>query len=67
MYAIRSYYVNIPGLPVSSLFWGALAMISSYSAYAAEVYRSGMDSVHDGQRAAAKALGLTQMQTLRYA
>ncbi len=59
--------LNIPGLPVSSLFWGALAMISSYSAYAAEVYRSGMDSVHDGQRAAAKALGLTQMQTLRYA
>ncbi|MDC7227553.1 MAG: ABC transporter permease subunit [Spirochaetales bacterium] len=59
--------LNIPGLPKSSLFWGALAMISSYSAYAAEVYRSGMDSVHDGQRAAAKALGLNQGQTLRYA
>ena len=59
--------LNIPGLPNSSLFWGALAMISSYSAYAAEVYRSGMDSVHDGQRAAAKALGLNQGQTLRYA
>ncbi len=59
--------LNIPGLPRSSLFWGALAMISSYSAYAAEVYRSGMDSVHDGQRAAAKALGLNQGQTLRYA
>lgn len=59
--------LNIPGLPKSNLFWGALAMISSYSAYAAEVYRSGMDSVHDGQRAAAKALGLNQLQTLRYA
>lgn len=59
--------LNLPGLPRSSLFWGALAMISSYSAYAAEVYRSGMDSVHDGQRAAAKALGLNQGQTLRYA
>lgn len=59
--------LQIPGLPKSSLFWGALAMISSYSAYAAEVYRSGMDSVHDGQRAAAKALGLNQGQTLRYA
>lgn len=59
--------LNIPGLPKSSIFWGALAMISSYSAYAAEVYRSGMDSVHDGQRAAAKALGLNQWQTLRYA
>jgi polar amino acid transport system permease protein len=59
--------LQIPGLPKNSLFWGALAMISSYSAYAAEVYRSGMDSVHDGQRAAAKALGLNQGQTLKYA
>lgn len=59
--------LQIPGLPQSSIFWGTIAMISSYSAYAAEVYRSGMDSVHDGQRAAAKALGLNQWQTLQYA
>lgn len=59
--------LRIPGLPNSSLFWGATAMVMSYSAYAAEVYRSGMDAVHDGQRAAAKALGLSQWQTLRFA
>lgn len=59
--------LQIPGLPRSSLFWGGTAMVMSYSAYAAEVYRSGMDAVHDGQRAAAKALGLTQWQTLRHA
>ncbi|PIE29226.1 ABC transporter permease [candidate division KSB3 bacterium] len=59
--------LQLPGLPVSSLFWGASAMIASYSAYAAEVYRSGMDAVHDGQRAAAKALGLSQLQALRFA
>ncbi|MBN2048813.1 MAG: ABC transporter permease subunit [Spirochaetales bacterium] len=59
--------LRIPGLPQKSLFWGAMAMISSYSAYAAEVYRSGMEAVHDGQRAAAKALGLSQGQTLRFA
>ncbi|MFO8042626.1 MAG: amino acid ABC transporter permease [Alkalispirochaeta sp.] len=58
--------LQIPGLPRSSLFWGATAMVLSYSAYAAEVYRSGMEAVHDGQRAAAKALGLSQWQTLRY-
>lgn len=58
--------LQIPGLPRSSLFWGATAMVMSYSAYAAEVYRSGMEAVHDGQRAAAKALGLSQWQTLRY-
>ncbi len=59
--------LQIPGLPRSSLFWGGLSMVLTYSAYAAEVYRSGMEAVHDGQRAAAKALGLTQWQTLRYA
>lgn len=59
--------LNLPGLPKTSLFWGATAMVLSYSAYAAEVYRSGMEAVHDGQRAAAKALGLSQWQTLRHA
>lgn len=59
--------LGIRGLPNSSLFWGATAMVLSYSAYAAEVYRSGMDAVHDGQWAAAKALGLSQWQTLWHA
>jgi len=59
--------LQLKGLPSSSIFWGSIAMISSYSAYAAEVYRSGMDAVHDGQKAAAKALGLSQGQTLRFA
>lgn len=59
--------LHIPGLPRTSLFWGATAMVLSYSAYASEVYRSGMEAVHDGQRAAAKALGLSQWQTLRHA
>jgi polar amino acid transport system permease protein len=59
--------LQLPGLPHSSLFWGTTAMIAGYSAYAAEVYRSGMEAVHDGQRAAAKALGLSQIQALRFA
>ena len=59
--------LQLPGLSRSNLFWGSAALILSYSAYTAEVYRSGMDAVHDGQRAAAKALGLSQWQSLRYA
>lgn len=59
--------LQLPGLPQSSLFWGGTALVLTYSAYAAEVYRSGMEAVHDGQRAAAKALGLSQWQTLRFA
>lgn len=59
--------LQLQGLPRGALFWGTVAMIAGYSAYTAEVYRSGMEAVHDGQRAAARALGLTQWQTLRYA
>lgn len=59
--------LNLPGLPTSGLFWGGVALILSYSAYASEVYRSGIEAVHDGQSMAAKALGLDQWQTLRYA
>ena len=59
--------LQLPGLPRSALFWGTVALVAGYSAYTAEVYRAGMESVHDGQRAAAKALGLNQWQTMRYA
>jgi polar amino acid transport system permease protein len=59
--------LQLPGLPRGALFWGTVAMILGYSAYTAEVYRSGMEAVHDGQRAAARALGLSQWQTMRYA
>ena len=44
-----------------------MALVVSYSAYTAEVYRAGMEAVHDSQQAAARALGLTYWQTLRYA
>jgi polar amino acid transport system permease protein len=59
--------LQLPGLPNSATFWGTVAMIAGYSAYTAEVYRAGMEAVHDSQRAASRALGLTQWQTLRYA
>lgn len=59
--------LQIPGLTSSRLFWGSVALILGYTAYTSEVYRSGIEAVPDGQRAAAKALGLTQWQTLRYA
>jgi polar amino acid transport system permease protein len=59
--------LNLPGLPNSGLFWGAVAMVLSYAAYVAEIYRSGIDAVHEGQRAAAKSLGLSEWQTLLYA
>jgi polar amino acid transport system permease protein len=55
------------GLTGNPEFWAVIALVLSYSAYTAEVYRSGIDSVHESQRSAARALGLTQWQALRYA
>ena len=59
--------LQLPGLPNSGLFWGTVAMVLCYSAYVAEIYRSGIDSVRGGQRAAARSLGLTEGQTMVYA
>jgi polar amino acid transport system permease protein len=58
--------LRLTWLPVSGLFWGAMALILTYSAYVAEVFRAGIESVHPSQRAAARSLGLSQVQTMRY-
>lgn len=59
--------LDIPGVPRSPLFWGVTTLVLSYSAYTAEVYRSGIESVPESQRSSARSLGLTQWQSLRYA
>jgi polar amino acid transport system permease protein len=57
--------LRLPGVPSSGLFWAAVALVISYSAYVAEVYRAGIESVHPSQAAAARSLGLTRSQTMR--
>ena len=59
--------LQIGGLPSSAAFWGIAALSLSYAAYTAEIYRSGIDAVPESQRSSARALGLTQWQSLRYA
>ncbi|WP_392543419.1 amino acid ABC transporter permease [Oryzobacter telluris] len=58
--------LRLSGLPSSALFWGCSALVLSYSAYVAEVFRAGIESIHPSQRAAARSLGLTYGQTLRH-
>jgi polar amino acid transport system permease protein len=58
--------LQLPGVPNSPTFWGLTALVMSYSAYTAEVYRSGLESVHESQRMSARSLGLTQWQALRH-
>jgi polar amino acid transport system permease protein len=51
----------------SQLFWLAvLALALTYGAYVSEVYRAGLESIHWSQTAAARSLGLSHVQTLRY-
>ena len=61
---------GVPGLGLnrpwnSPLLWGSIALILAYSAYVSEVFRAGIESVHESQRAAARSLGMTSGQTMR--
>ena len=60
---------GVPALGLSRewanpLIWGTVTLVLSYSAYTAEIIRSGIDSVHESQRAAARSLGMTGRQTM---
>src|SRR6059058_4789381 len=68
-------YACILGLPglgygllknASSEALGIVALTIVYTAYVTEVYRAGIESVHGSQRMAARSLGLTYGQALRY-
>ena len=58
--------LELSGLPSDPIILGGFALTLSYSAYVAEVYRSGIASIHRGQRDAALAIGLTEGQALRH-
>jgi polar amino acid transport system permease protein len=58
--------LQLQGVPSDPVFWGTAALVLSYSAYVAEVFRAGIGSVHPSQRMAARSLGLSVGQTNRY-
>jgi len=62
---------GVPGLGIdrpwnSPLIWGSVALVLTYASYIAEVFRAGIESVHESQRAAARSLGLSSWQTMRH-
>ena len=58
--------LRLQGVPENPAVLGGLALVLSYGAYVAEVFRAGIDSVHPSQRAAARSLGLSTAQSLRF-
>jgi polar amino acid transport system permease protein len=57
--------LQLSGVPNDPVFWGGVALVLVYTAYVAEVYRAGIESVHPSQEAAARSLGLSRAQALR--
>ena len=64
--------LGLPGLNIrvistqSTFVYGVAALTLVYTAYVTEVYRAGIESVHGSQRMAARSLGLSYGQALRY-
>jgi polar amino acid transport system permease protein len=50
----------------SLVTYGIITLTMVYTAYVTEVYRAGIESVHPSQRMAARSLGLTYAQAMRY-
>ncbi|MFV5996621.1 amino acid ABC transporter permease [Streptomyces sp. NPDC056231] len=57
--------LQLQGTPSQPWLLGVIALVLSYTAYVGEVLRAGLNSVHPAQRNAARALGLSESQTLR--
>ncbi len=53
-------------VPTDVIFWGIVSLVLVYTAYVSEVYRAGIESIHPSQEAAARSLGLSRWQALRF-
>jgi polar amino acid transport system permease protein len=58
--------LRIEWLPTDEFFWALVGLTLLYSAYVSEVYRAGINSIHPSQVAAARSLGLSQLQAMRF-
>ncbi|HXF97731.1 MAG TPA: amino acid ABC transporter permease [Gaiellaceae bacterium] len=58
--------LGVAWIPTDQVFWAVVSLVLVYTAYVSEVYRAGIESVHPSQDAAARSLGLTRFQSLRY-
>ena len=62
------FFLALPqlGIRLSGMSAGVLALGLNYGAYMTEIMRAGIQSVDMGQREAAKAMGMTQFQIMRF-
>ncbi|MGV9378904.1 amino acid ABC transporter permease [Nonomuraea sp. NPDC003707] len=58
--------LRLQGIPTDLVTLAIIALTLSYGAYVAEVFRSGIESIHPSQVAAARSLGLSHIKTMRF-
>jgi len=60
-YALPSIGINLEKIPA-----GVFALAFCYGAYISEIFRAGIQSIERGQVEAARSIGMTTTQTMRY-
>jgi polar amino acid transport system permease protein len=63
---LENYFRDQYNFTDFSTAWAVIALTLTYGAYVAEVYRAGIESIHPSQFAAARSLGLSFGQTMRF-
>ena len=63
---LENYFRDQYNFTDFSIAWAVIALTLTYGAYVAEVYRAGIESIHPSQFAAARSLGLSFGQTMRF-
>lgn len=63
----RGYNVVLFGWDIDDrLFWGALALSLFEASFISEIFRAGIQSIHKTQQEAARSLGMSYLQAMRY-
>jgi len=50
----------------NAIFLAIVGLVFCYGAYMSEIFRAGIQSIHKGQMEAARSLGMSYMQSMRY-
>jgi polar amino acid transport system permease protein len=62
-------FLHIPAIAnyqSNAIFLAIVGLVVCYGAYMSEIFRAGIQSVHKGQMEAARSLGMTYIQSMRY-
>ncbi len=65
-FALGDLMARLFGAPIDPVPAAILGMGICYGAYMGETYRAGIQSIHKGQMEAARSLGMSYLQAMRY-